>query len=306
MKKNLYIYKSLIFLLVVMVFACRKSITSENTSITTPPQVRQTDSSKTTQPTPATQTIPYPQTPPLSACSYAPNYGDSIIYPQPTAQGQDYIVSPINNPGQGTYIAWPGGMVINPNTGAIDVSQSETGGRYTLGFVKSGTTDTCLQTIILAGADYLDSVYVLSDGQTLASPYYNADPAITAICDSNSSPNGPGCQYDITGSANSMKVIVNNKNGTIDLQKTLSQGAFGLLPVDGMTIYPTIYYSLNDGSNNAVQKIQVQLIYYTSKSLIPQALLSQVLGRRLNALLNQLINLNPSPRPPIVIISRFN
>ena len=302
MKKDLPVYKSILLALLVLAFACRKTVTTDNPPDTpVPPPARQVDSSGNMQPVPVTQPIPYPQTA-STECPYAPNYGDSILYPQPTVQGQDYIVSPLNTPGTGTYISWPGGMVIDPNTGAIDVTQSQTGARYTVGFVKSGTNDTCLQTIVLAGADYLDSVYVLADGQTLASPYYNANPALTSICD----PNGPGCQYDITGSANRMKVVVDNKTGVIDLQKSLSQGAFGILPLDGTTINPTIYYSLNDGSNNAIQQIQVQLVYYTSKSLIPQALLNQVLGRRLNALLNQLINLNPSPRPPIVIISRFN
>ena len=45
-------------------------------------------------------------------------------------------------------------------------------------------------------------------------------------------------------------------------------GAFGLIPVNGQTITVPIYYRLNDPSNNALQNISVQLVYYDSQSLI--------------------------------------
>ena len=56
-------------------------------------------------------------------------------------------------------------MVINKNTGAIHVSKSETGLRYNCGYVKPGTTGTCIQTLLPAGISYADSLYVLNNGE---------------------------------------------------------------------------------------------------------------------------------------------
>ena len=218
------------------------------------------------QPKPYTltvQSVPYPMSP-VTGCSYAPDYGDSIIYPQPTA-GPDYIVKPINNPGVGKYFSWPIGMVIDSSTGAINVSKSETGLRYDIGFVKAGTTDTCIKMLIIAGAAYMDSVYVLSNNQKLALPYFNANPYLASVCNGT----GPGCQFDVTGSAKNAKIIVDNATGVIDLQKTLDGsggllnlgGAFGLLPLDGASVTSTIYYRLNDNSNKALQHIDVTFMY---------------------------------------------
>ena len=61
----------------------------------------------------------------------------------------------------GTYLSWPDGLKINSDTGAINLTQSETGQRYSIAFVKNGTTDTCMSQLIVAGAAYMDSVYVL-------------------------------------------------------------------------------------------------------------------------------------------------
>src|ERR1700733_14647721 len=197
MKQYLNIFQLGILASIVVLFACRKSVTDSQTQ-TIPPS--QHDSTQQAQPD--TQAVaplaPYPQAP-ITGCAYDPNYGDSIIYPQPT-NGQDYIVSPINNPGPGKYLAWPAGMVIDSVTGAIDVTKSNTGERYAVGFVKSGTTDTCLIPLIIGGADYMDSVYVLADNATQAVPYFEANPSLASIC-SGQGNGGNSCSFDVTGSA---------------------------------------------------------------------------------------------------------
>ena len=76
----------------------------------------------------------------------------------------------------GTYLSWPDGLKMNAGTGAINLTKSETGQRYSVAFVKSGTTDTCMSQLIVAGAAYMDSVYVLSESDTTAKPYFNANP----------------------------------------------------------------------------------------------------------------------------------
>jgi hypothetical protein len=304
MKKEIYSFRLSVLLLgIVMFIECRKSA----------PPFSEASLQSQTQGSAhvSTQTdsvpIPYPQTP-LTGCYYAPNYGDSIVFPQPTSGGSDYIVSPINNPGTGTYISWPQGLVINSTTGAIDVTKSQTGERFDIGFVKKGTTDTCITSLILGGASYMDSTYILADGETKAFPYFNANPYLPSICSTPGS-----CAFDVNHSARNMKVAIDPNTGMIDLNKTLngpggpfSVGAFGVLPLNGQVVSPDIYYQLNDESNMALQNITVNLIYYEYKSQIPSTTLNKIGTILNNILLNVLILNQGNPRPPMIIITRFN
>jgi len=302
MKKIIPIYPFLGLALCLSAPACRKSIPAvqdQSTELASRdtanrPLVKQ-DSS------PIVQSVPFPLTP-VTGCSYSPNYGDTIIYPQPN-NGQDYIVTPINNPGAGKYLSWPIGMVIDSTTGAINVTQSETGMKYAIGFVKNGTTDTCLSTLIIGGAAYMDSIYVLANGATAASPYYDANPLLPPVC------SGGGCTFDVTGSAANQKVVMNTATGVIDLTKTLNGtgllgGVFGLLPLNGQTVTSRIYYRLNDASNNALQHIDVQFVYYYSRSQIGQGLLNNVLTKLTNILMGNMISTYSDPRPPLIVIVR--
>ena len=308
MKKNIHIYPLLLLVLCLTVLACQKSISlvrsepsgqAPHDSTPTPPH----DTVPIKKPDTVATTPPYPQTA-VSGCAYAPDYGDSIIFPQP-ATSQDYIVHPINNPGPGKYFAWPIGMVIDSLTGAIDVTKSETGLRYAIGFVKSGTTDTCLNTLIIGGAAYMDSVYVLSDGATTAVPYYDANAYMPSACSG-----GSGCSFDVTGSAAAKRVVVDKSTGVIDLAKTLNGttllgGAFGLIPLSGGSpVTATIYYRINDASNNALQHIDVRLQYYYSKSQMNAGLVVGLLNKLDNILTGNLISTTSNPRPPLIFIVR--
>jgi hypothetical protein len=196
-------------------------------------------------------------------------------------------------------------MVIDSVSGAIDVTASQTGLQYAVGFVKNGTTDTCLQTLVIGGASYEDSVYYIAEGQTNAFPYFEANPNLINTCAT-----GNGCSFDVTGSAAKIGVAVNTSTGVINLQQTLNGGllglggAFGLLPQNGSTVTATIYYKLNDPSNFALQNIQVQLVYYDQATLINSGLLSTVLLKLDNLLSGHLIDNSANPRPPLVVIVR--
>src|SRR5258708_30786880 len=146
MKKNTYIYPLLGLILCMALFACHKTLTQVQPAGPTP---QDSTISPIVKPD-SVPTTPYPQTP-VTGCSYAPNYGDSIIYPQPT-NGQDYIVHPINNPGPGKYLSCPIGLALDSITGAITGTKNETRMKYAIGFVKSGTTDTSLTTVRIVGA----------------------------------------------------------------------------------------------------------------------------------------------------------
>lgn len=307
MKRNIHIYPVLCLALSLMVVACQKSISlvrtqpSGQTPHDTTVVLHDTVPHKPDT-VAVTQTPPFPQTP-VSGCAYAPLYGDSIIFPQP-ATSQDYIVHPTNNPGAGKYFSWPIGLVIDSLTGAIDVTKSETGMRYAIGFVKSGTTDTCLNTLIIGGAAYMDSIYVLSDGATTAVPYYDANAYMPSACST-----GSGCSFDVTGSAASKRVVVDKSTGAIDLQKTLNGtsllgGVFGLIPLNGTTATATIYYKINDASNSALQHIDLQFVYYYSKSQMSAGLVVGLLNKLDNILTGNLISTTSNPRPPLIFIVR--
>ncbi|HXB08836.1 MAG TPA: hypothetical protein VNW04_17035 [Puia sp.] len=269
------------------------------------PSTPSTPSNPGTPSAPGNPTTPaVPPVPTGPSCPILPIYGDTLVFPQPS--GGDYIINPVNNPGPGKYFSWPVGMVLDQNTGAIDATLSQTGMRYIMGYVRQGTHDTCLSQLILGGASYYDSVYVFANGVTTAPPYFEANPYLPSVC-----ANG-GCTFDVTGSAKAQKVIVDKNTGVIDLQKTLNGtllglgGAFGLIPVNGQSLVTTITYKINYGSNNALQQIQVQLVYYDSKSLISGGLLGGIVNALDNVLSGNVISTSASPRPPLVIMTRRN
>jgi hypothetical protein len=282
--------------------ACQKSAPTASISLRTDPAVIKPIHTDTLA------DVPYPTgNGNAPGCPVLPLYGDTLVYPQPMASGDD-ILLPANNPGPGKYFAWPAGLVIDHTTGAIDLTTSQTGLKYAIGFVAAGGTDTCVSTLIPGGAAYYDSLYVVANGGTRAVPYFDADPGAGNYC-SNDNGAGNGCKFDITGSAAAQDVSVNNSSGEIDLQKTLngnanSGGVFGTSPVDGQSVITTISYQLKKGSNKAVQQIQVQLVYYSSLSVVP-ASLQLTVNTRLNNVLNGfMISTSNNPRPPLIIIVR--
>ena len=247
----------------------------------------------------------------INQCPNAPNYGDSIIYLQP--KNSDYTVEPLNNAGiNGKYLSWPEGLDLNKNTGEINLSKSETGVRYNIAFIKKGTTDTCVTQLILGGITYVDSIYVLSKGDTLAAPVFNANPLAGPPCDASDDSdypdnNGNGnakCSFDDDApgqKANDQKLRVRTKSGIINLKKSIVDGIFGPNPKNGDSKKVRIIYQLNDNSKKAKQKLTVQVIYYDKVSNIPAALKTEVIAKRSNLMAYRVVN--GRPRPPLLIIA---
>jgi hypothetical protein len=284
--------QSLILLFFILLsISCKKSVESA-----APVVVSNSDS------TLSLPIVPYPQTP-LQECNNAPDYGDSIVFVQP-ASGSDYFVYPKSNQGvAGTYLSWPQGLSIDSKTGIIDLTTSQTGQRFSVGFVKTGTTDTCMSQLIVGGAAYMDSIYVLSHSDTTSIPYFNANPYQASPCPANGP--GPGCQFDYNDFAKKQGIIIDKKTGYIDLKKTTQKINWNLL-VNGQSMITSIYYKLNDNSNNASQMIQVKLMYYAHKSDIPANIMAQVSQNQQNTLKDVLISSGPSARPPLIVIVRNN
>jgi hypothetical protein len=297
MKSKLCIsFLSLSFVCLLIFWGCRKS-----------------DSSKTDTPEASDNTLVKAST----NCA-PPDYGDSLIYSKWKGPNNDYFVPCKNNTTGGRFISWPQGLVIDSASGTINVTQSETGQRYKVGFIKNGTQDTCISEIVLAGITYLDSVYVLERNDTLARPYYNANPLTPPVCDNSDDTDYPGngngkgqgdnqCDFDVNvppgqQKANDQGVRVRTISGIINLKKTLADGAFGPHPQNGATKMVTVYYRLNDNSAKAQQKIKVQLVYYTHLSDVPMSLISEITTKRRNFLNYMVSN---KPRPPFLVIATY-
>jgi hypothetical protein len=250
--------------------------------------------------------------PNAATCPNAPNYGDTILYPQPRTSG-DLFVNPVNNTGiQGTYLSWPEGLIINRTTGSINLSQSESGVRYRIAFVKKGTTDTCVSQLVVGGMTYLDKVYVIDQNDTLAKPIFNADPFAPSICDASDDTDYPDnnnsgnsrCSFDnaAPGSkANDLRLRVRTTSGIINLKKSLADGMFGPSVKNGDFKLIPIQYQLNDASNKAVQSVTVKVMYYDKVSSIPAALQQEISSKNFSMFSYQVVN--GKPRPPLIIIA---
>jgi hypothetical protein len=102
--------------------------------------------------------------------SVSPFYGDTVLRVTGDAH-KDYLFTPMANLGQGHFVSWPAGLVIDPETGVIDASVSEPGARYNVGFVRAATGDTAYSQVVLAGISFTNTVYTKGGSDSLLVPY---------------------------------------------------------------------------------------------------------------------------------------
>lgn len=257
---------------------------------------------------------------PRQETSCIPDYGDSVLCYQLLSSGQDYKVSPLNKPGKGRYIATPEGLIIDENTGEINVTKSESGLAYKVGFIATGSSDTCFTKIITSGINYLNGIYVLSDNDTLAVPVYRGTLNGTPVCgdgglfgncefdDDDDDDNGNG-SFDEPPSGltlNSKNIRIDTKTGVIRLNRSILEGAFGsLTPENGTTINATLYYRLADCSNKALRRIDLSFTYYSRLSDVPKALIDDI-ANAVNNILGLVFRSSGgktnNPRPPHIVV----
>jgi hypothetical protein len=234
------------------------------------------------------------------------SYGDSIFY----VRTQNYVISPTVTR-QGKYKAFPNNLLIDSVTGKITVTvmglgdESQTGLRYKITFQPSGSTQTDSTFIVLAGINYLDRIYRLSQNDTIIRPVYNADLA-------KQLPSGTyGIQPD-------KRLEINAENGEINIMECIRRGMFDLPTKNGEWEEFTVSYKSNDGSNSVTNRIDIALYYYKTVQDIPSNVSSlmrahqvQVLGISQPAIpittgpIDNDLPDNVSyskPRPPCVII----
>lgn len=208
-----------------------------------------------------------------SAACNAFSYADTLFYYR---DNTNYTVSPTRAQA-GRYGAFPGGMVINQTTGAIDVNASESGLKYRVWFVKSGTRDTCSRFVTISGINYFNKVYRVNQNDTLSRPFYNGVGTLAPPCTSTNGKEADGCEYDNFGKQIATEgIVIDKKTGVINLAKTIKSGAFGQTPINGSTKTVRLYYRLNDASKKALNYIDINFHWYASYGQIPASLLTRV------------------------------
>ncbi|MBK6935666.1 MAG: hypothetical protein IPH18_01365 [Chitinophagaceae bacterium] len=223
---------------------------------------------------------------------YKLSYGDSILYMKPDGSGN--IVYPTTQR-PGTYEGFPDGIEIDENTGAINLSESETGLRYKITHTAPNGTKTETK-VVLSGITFKDHFYYLSASDSIAFPIYNANesrvlPLSGSVFDEGNIANGGGCS-------------VKTDNGKINLKETIRNGVFGFPPRNDAQQTFEIKYRINDGSGKSLNKLKVLLYWYNTINDVPQ-----YVWDILNERTSQGVFLKGNgteglakPRPPCVII----
>lgn len=211
----------------------------------------------------------------IPGASLAPDYGDTIFCYK-WNDGKDFKISPINKAGKGKYVSKPDGLVLDENTGEINVTKSESGMGFKIGFIPYGTTDTAFSNIYTSGVDYVGGIHILSEGDTIVSPYYyGTDEKFTdaEFDDDNDDDNGNGTidEPAVGQTLSSLNVSINKATGVIDLKKSVTQKVFGNSPANGKTVDATLYYRISDCSERALRKINLKFIYYQRLSDVPSS-----------------------------------
>lgn len=273
--KKLFILFSFYAFIVIITTSCKKD----------------TDTSAPTDP------IVIPPTP-----SSLLSYGDSIFYLRSTAN----IISPLPMNRAGKFFGFPKGIELDELTGKINLEESEMGLRYKIMFVPDGSRDTISTKIVLAGINFYDGIYKLSQGDSIAMPIYNAKgvaytPGSFGTGLNNSFDEGNGC--------NSQGCAVSNVNGRINLAKSLRDGAISSTN-DSQKEF-TYYYKMDDASGKSLNKLKIILYYYQKRADIPQYLWDILLIDHAGTILRgaqgrgngvDVVQAVAKPRPPCIVI----
>lgn len=235
------------------------------------------------------------------------SYGDSILYLR--NQAGNTIYNPQPTGATGRFYAYPDGLSIDETSGAINVSESETGMRYRITFVNAGRTDSVSTRIIVSGVNYKDWYHVQTQHDSLSRPSYNANFSNLGL---------PAGSFDITGSARSKGLAIDPATGVINLNQTIRNGFLGSNPPNDKAAREVeMSYTLQDASNSAVNKLKIKLYFYNEMATV-ETDIKELLRDREDMFLRLAQDgffINPSspvsrntaasrPRPPCVIILR--
>ena len=232
--------------------------------------------------------------------AYKLQYEDSVFYIN--NNHEDYIIKPLNAKA-GTYYGFPDGIEIDENTGAINVSKSETGLKYAISFMPPDSKDTLTTFVTISGINYLDGFYNLSTADSIANPIYNGNIG-TAIPGIDN-----GSLFDVGSGCNDQGCNVIPALGKINLAQTVRNGVFGKKPANNDRHEFDLVYQINDPSKQATNKLKVKLYYFeTIADVTPEAY--DIIASRTGTIVNANTPLPlmaaqkkaAKPRPPCIFI----
>jgi hypothetical protein len=169
----------------------------------------------------------------------APIYADSIFYP--SEYPADYEIKPVSGL-RGTFGSYPDALEIDEETGNIEIKQSETGLKYLVWYVATGSRDTCKMFITVSGVNYPDSIYSVKTTNSFATPVYNGSLQQPTVCtgncefdDGHDDDNGNGFADEppVGQEIIPQGVAMDKLDGSIDLKRSIQNGALGTNPLPG-------------------------------------------------------------------------
>ena len=213
-------------------------------------------------------------------------YPDTIFYPQVSLT--DYKIKPVTAQ-TGTYGAFPDGLKINKSSGLIDINESETGLKYIVWFLATGSKDTCKKFIIISGVNYVDSIFTMNGMPAVSTPVYNATTKEKVDCaggcefdDGHDDDNGNGFADEPPAGEEVIPqgVVMNKSTGVIDFKRSFQNGALGKSPKNGTFKDFILNYRIGDPSAKALNTIGFRMYYYKYKSQIPDSLINIINAKK--------------------------
>lgn len=219
------------------------------------------------------------------------SYGDTIFY---VREGVDYKVLP-ENMLEGTFRSLPEGLAIDPNTGEIDINASETGLKYKIILENQALQKACTYTLTIGGINYIDSPFVLDQGETLVTPTYNS--SISGVTPCAMEDHQEECHFDVKGPngnrISDLGIAIDEQNGAIDLRQTVINEFFGQNPTNGKEIDVEMYYRLPDESDGALNSISLRFFYFETMGDVPRELIEEIEERQAQLFGDGDFNSNP-------------
>ena len=184
------------------------------------------------------------------------SYGKPVVY---LSNGGSNLLTPASIPViGGTFSAVPKGLVIDSLTGVVNMTNSETGMWFTVKYTHNGQT---WQTpLMISGIDYRNK-FAMPGTTTYLTPVYNADTTKTL----------PSATFSVPGNSN---VVIDPLTGAVNVNQSIANAGLTL----GQMMEFTIHYTLSDSSNQAPNKIKMQLYRYYSMNDVPQWLKNKING----------------------------
>ena len=211
-------------------------------------------------------------------------YTDSVFYINAANKN---LIEPKSTE-TGTFTSTPDGLQIDANTGEIDINKSETGLKYIVSFTSSGTGETHSSPLIISGINYLDKIFNLSAGDSVANAIYNANSRLPIP--------GQNGIFDQGGGCGKAGIVVNSQTATINLAESVRNQGIDT----GATQEVKLAYRINDNSNQALNCLDVKIYFYRTAAEIPQYLLD-LLNERKGTILT-----SNSVRAPLALNSAYS